>query len=273
MVRAISPCSSRAITSKSRHRLRVVRLRLRVTRGRGDQLRGLRLATEALTPASKAWLGVARARVRRARAARVLLCHGSPGQTAEFLYELELDDLGSRPGWTSGTCADSSAPTPGLPWIRQLRGGRFAVNCGAVGNPDHDGDRAVHYAMIDLPSQGRGQARDPPRRIRRRAVRAGVRSSAWPTSSYLRLHRHLDDGHCEPPRRRASSTSAPREPGRTLRRGRRSSCAQLVSGAAWSARRAAIGLRRGGGAGSSISSARTVRISPPRVSPALCTCT
>jgi hypothetical protein len=39
----------------------------------------------------------------------------------------------------------------GLPWIRRLRDGRFAVNCGVVGKPDHDGDPAVHYAVVDLP--------------------------------------------------------------------------------------------------------------------------
>lgn len=36
----------------------------------------------------------------------------------------------------------------GLPWIRYLPDGRFAANCGVVGKPDHDGDPAVHYAVI-----------------------------------------------------------------------------------------------------------------------------
>jgi len=34
--------------------------------------------------------------------------------------------------------------------VRRLRGGRFAVNCGVTGKPDHDGDPAVHYALIAL---------------------------------------------------------------------------------------------------------------------------
>lgn len=31
-----------------------------------------------------------------------------------------------------------------------LEDGPFAVNCGVVGKPDHDGDPAVHYALLDL---------------------------------------------------------------------------------------------------------------------------
>src|SRR5262249_19875772 len=42
----------------------------------------------------------------------------------------------------------------GLPWVRLLKDGRFAINCGVVGKPDHDGDPAVHYALIDLPASG-----------------------------------------------------------------------------------------------------------------------
>ncbi len=83
---------------------------------------------------------------------RVLLCHGSPGQTSEFLYEAELDDLRLE-AWldhfdvTGFVCTHS-----GLPFVRRLSGGRFAVNCGVTGKPDHDGDPAVHYALLDLPA-------------------------------------------------------------------------------------------------------------------------
>lgn len=84
----------------------------------------------------------------------VLLCHGSPGATAEFLYEVELDDLRLEAwldhfGVRGFVCTHS-----GLPFVRHLRGGRFAVNCGVIGKPDHDGDPAVHYALIDLPAGG-----------------------------------------------------------------------------------------------------------------------
>jgi diadenosine tetraphosphatase ApaH/serine/threonine PP2A family protein phosphatase len=85
---------------------------------------------------------------------RVLLCHGSPGFTSEFLYEAELDDLRleawlDRFGVRGFVCTHS-----GLPFIRALADGRFAVNCGVVGKPDNDGDPAVHYALIELLAGG-----------------------------------------------------------------------------------------------------------------------
>jgi diadenosine tetraphosphatase ApaH/serine/threonine PP2A family protein phosphatase len=115
------------------------------------------LATAALSEGSRrslsAWPDRA---VVELEGGRVLLCHGSPGHTSEFLYEMELDDLRLEAwldhfGVRGFVCTHS-----GLPWVRRLRGGRFAVNCGVVGKPDHDGDPAVHYAMIDLPSVGQG---------------------------------------------------------------------------------------------------------------------
>ena len=39
------------------------------------------------------------------------------------------------------------------PGLVLARGGRFAVNCGVVGKPDHDGDPAVHYALVDPPAK------------------------------------------------------------------------------------------------------------------------
>jgi diadenosine tetraphosphatase ApaH/serine/threonine PP2A family protein phosphatase len=81
---------------------------------------------------------------------RVLLCHGSPGHTSEFLYEVELDDLRLEAWLDSFDVRGFVCTHSGLPFVRMLRGGRFAVNCGVVGKPDHDGDPAVHYALIEL---------------------------------------------------------------------------------------------------------------------------
>jgi diadenosine tetraphosphatase ApaH/serine/threonine PP2A family protein phosphatase len=122
-----------------------------------------RLATEALTPDSKAWLATwpERAFVEL-DGGRILLCHGSPGHTSEFLYELELDDLRLEAWLDRWDVRGFVCTHSGLPFVRRLRGGRFAVNCGAVGKPDHDGDPAVHYALIDLPRD-----QDPTIEIRR----------------------------------------------------------------------------------------------------------
>ncbi len=108
-------------------------------------------ALEGLSAARRAWIGAwpERAVVETA-AGPVLLCHGSPGRTNEFLYASELD-AGRLEAWLDQfgvvgfVCTHS-----GLPWVRHLSGGRFAANCGVVGKPDHDGDPAVHYALLRL---------------------------------------------------------------------------------------------------------------------------
>ena len=111
-----------------------------------------RLATEALGDGSRAWLGQWPERaIVELDGGRVLLCHGSPGHTSEFLYEHELDDL-RLAAWLDHFDVRGFVCThSGLPFIRRLRGGRFAVNCGAVGKADHDGDTAVHYAIVEPP--------------------------------------------------------------------------------------------------------------------------
>lgn len=78
----------------------------------------------------------------------LLLCHGSPEQTNEFLYESELDEQRLN-GWLDQHQARGLICThTGLPWLKHLDQRRFAVNCGVVGKPDHDGDPAVHYALL-----------------------------------------------------------------------------------------------------------------------------
>ena len=113
------------------------------------------LATAGLPDVDADWLGTwpERAIVELA-GGRVLLVHGSPGHTSEFLYEAELDDLRLEAWLDRFDVRGFVCTHSGLPFVRHLRGGRFAVNCGAVGKPDHDGDRAVHYALIDLPPDG-----------------------------------------------------------------------------------------------------------------------
>lgn len=92
----------------------------------------------------------------------VLLCHGSPDRTNEFLYASQLDD-GRLVAWLDQHDARVLVCThTGLPWVRSLPQGRLAVNCGVVGKPDNDGDSAVHFAVIqcdapdNLPDESQG---------------------------------------------------------------------------------------------------------------------
>jgi diadenosine tetraphosphatase ApaH/serine/threonine PP2A family protein phosphatase len=79
---------------------------------------------------------------------RILLCHGSPDQNNEFLYESQLSDTRLTAWLNDLNCVAMACTHTGLPWIRQLTSDRVAFNAGVVGKPDHDGDPAVHYAML-----------------------------------------------------------------------------------------------------------------------------
>jgi predicted phosphodiesterase len=81
---------------------------------------------------------------------RVLLCHGSPRQVNEFLWESACSDaflewLCDRHGADVIACAHS-----GLPWHRKLPSGRHVVNAGAIGRPANDGRAEVWYAALEL---------------------------------------------------------------------------------------------------------------------------
>lgn len=78
----------------------------------------------------------------------LLLCHGSPDRSNEFL---SAEDTARMHQWLRETNAQVLACShTGVPWLRALSDHRLAVNVGAVGKPDHDGDTAVHYAVIDM---------------------------------------------------------------------------------------------------------------------------
>ena len=86
---------------------------------------------------------------------RVLLCHGSPRKTNEFLWETTtsthfLESLTRR------FDADVIAVThTGIKWHRRLDGERHFVNVGALGRPENDGRSVVWYTMMQYePSDG-----------------------------------------------------------------------------------------------------------------------
>jgi len=109
------------------------------------------LATEVLTDADRHWLATwPSQRILDLAGHRVLLCHGSPDQTNEFLWDSQLDSERLARWFEQYNVNALVCTHTGIPWIRTLDDNRLAVNCGVVGKPDHDGDPAVHYALLDL---------------------------------------------------------------------------------------------------------------------------
>ncbi len=81
---------------------------------------------------------------------RVLLCHGSPRRTNEFLWESTTSTH-----FLSKLCADYQADIicathTGLHWQRRLPCGSCFVNVGVVGRPENDGHTNIGYTLLTL---------------------------------------------------------------------------------------------------------------------------
>ena len=104
---------------------------------------------ESLSESNRQWLSEwPDLKIQDTEIGRLLLCHGSPDQTNEFLYQSELEDQRLIRWLEQHNAVGLLCTHTGLPWVRMLPGGRFAVNVGVTGKPDHDGDPAVHYAIV-----------------------------------------------------------------------------------------------------------------------------
>jgi predicted phosphodiesterase len=79
---------------------------------------------------------------------RLLLCHGSPRQTNEFLWETTTP-VGLLERFCDAYATDVLCVThTGVKWHRALPSGRHAVNVGAIGRPENDGTPAVWYTLL-----------------------------------------------------------------------------------------------------------------------------
>ncbi len=98
---------------------------------------------------NRRWLGTLPAMGRVALGDyRLLLCHGSPRQINEFLWDTTTPN-----GLLEKFCHDHGSDVlcfthTGLKWQRMLPSGRHAVNVGALGRPENDGTSRVWYTML-----------------------------------------------------------------------------------------------------------------------------
>ncbi len=103
--------------------------------------------------ANRQWLGALPPVLRIALGeVRLLLCHGSPRQINEFLWETTTPD-----GLLEKFCRDTDSDLlcfthTGIKWSRRLPSGRQAVNVGALGRPENDGTPRVWYALVTAES-------------------------------------------------------------------------------------------------------------------------
>jgi predicted phosphodiesterase len=99
---------------------------------------------------NRAWLAALPPSARiRVGSRTVHLCHGSPRQVNEFLWE-STTPAGFVDAQCRSVAADVIACThTGLHWARWLPDGRGIVNVGAVGRPANDGRNEVWYTLLE----------------------------------------------------------------------------------------------------------------------------
>jgi len=99
--------------------------------------------------ANKAWLGTLPGALRLFVSRHtVRCCHGSPRLINEFLWESTTPD-GLLRRFLDECGADALCCThTGIKWERRLPDGRVAVNVGALGRPENDGETHAWYALL-----------------------------------------------------------------------------------------------------------------------------
>lgn len=99
---------------------------------------------------NKAWLGKLPLSKRFSLGPlRMLLCHGSPRQINEFLWESTSPDHFL---WKLTTDYDADViccTHTGIKWHRALSAGRHFINVGVIGRPENDGHTEGWFTLLD----------------------------------------------------------------------------------------------------------------------------
>jgi hypothetical protein len=114
-----------------------------------------RYTAERCSPEMRRWMGSWPLRRRvRVGERELLLVHGSPRRTNEFLFASTspvpfLEVLCEQERCDGFLCTHT-----GLPWHRRLPSGRGVVNVGVIGRPANDGATHTWYALIGAAAGG-----------------------------------------------------------------------------------------------------------------------
>ncbi|MEK7729610.1 MAG: metallophosphoesterase family protein [candidate division KSB1 bacterium] len=79
---------------------------------------------------------------------KVLLCHGSPRQTNEFLWESTTPTHFLQKLFVDYEADVILTTHTGVKWQRRLPDGKFFANVGVIGRPENDGRTNVWYSIV-----------------------------------------------------------------------------------------------------------------------------
>jgi diadenosine tetraphosphatase ApaH/serine/threonine PP2A family protein phosphatase len=85
---------------------------------------------------------------------RVLMCHGSPRRTNEFLWQSTSSTHFLRSLAQQCDADVILATHTGIKWHRPLGDGQHFVNVGVLGRPENDGRTNVWYTLVEASSAG-----------------------------------------------------------------------------------------------------------------------
>jgi predicted phosphodiesterase len=101
------------------------------------------------SPANRDWLRELPAQRRiELGTYRLLLCHGSPRRTNEFLWESTTSTAFLQYLLQQHDADVIAATHTGIKWHRPLAGDRHFVNVGVLGRPENDGQTDVWYTLL-----------------------------------------------------------------------------------------------------------------------------
>lgn len=84
----------------------------------------------------------------------LLLCHGSPRQMNEFLWESTTPDHFIEKLFGDYNAGIICSTHTGIHWSRKLSGDRYFVNVGVIGRPENDGTSNVGYTILENNGNG-----------------------------------------------------------------------------------------------------------------------
>jgi hypothetical protein len=116
-----------------------------------------RYTAEHSGAAFRAWMRqLPRRRRLRLGERELLLVHGSPRRTNEFLFRSTSPVAFLEALVRQNRCAGILCTHTGLHWHRRLPSGADVVNVGALGRPANDGRTEVWYALLEARDDGLG---------------------------------------------------------------------------------------------------------------------